>query len=163
MVGRMSLDGFDRLEKTCHLTRRYKGLSRRLILMPTYRCSVHAEVVLAFTLSYNGPVRNLTRRAIETHDLSLAIDCSDEPIGGGGAAVNASGHTELESSTVLRVWCQYQVGSPLFRLLLPCKLVSGGLEDTVDSRKKHGPRETVSFGRRHRPRSPPVTSGTRVL
>jgi hypothetical protein len=33
---------------TCHLTRTYKGLSRRLILMPTYRCSVHAEVVLAF-------------------------------------------------------------------------------------------------------------------
>lgn len=32
----------------CHLTRTYKGLSRRLILMPTYRCSVHAEVVLAF-------------------------------------------------------------------------------------------------------------------
>lgn len=32
----------------CHLTRTYKGLSKRLILMPTYRCSVHAEEVLAF-------------------------------------------------------------------------------------------------------------------
>jgi hypothetical protein len=52
---------------TCHLTRLYKGLSRRLINAHYYPCSVHAEAVLA---SYNGTVRNLTRRAIATHDLA---------------------------------------------------------------------------------------------
>jgi hypothetical protein len=77
----MSLDGLDRLEKTCHLTRRYKGLSRRLILMPTYRCSVHAEVVLA---SYNGTGRNLTRRDHDTRPrIGWESDGSDGPIGGG--------------------------------------------------------------------------------